>query len=300
MVPCGRCRSHPGRRRAGDPVSLVVDAPGLYLGVPDDVYHSDTGAVSSTGLRRLLPPYTPDHFRHEQVNGQKAKAEFDFGHAAHLYALGVGARIVIPADPGTGEPFELWNTKECKAQVARAREAGHVPLKRREDDKARAMISVLREHPTAGPLFDLEGEAESEASLWWIDPGTGVWCRARFDVLRRLPSGRLLGVDYKTCDDASPTGFAKSVGSWRYDQQEAHYCAGAAVLGEPCEFLFVAQEKAPPYRVGVYRLDDEWAAIGHDRNRRALEVYAECLASGRWPGYSPEVVTAAAPRWVTT
>ena len=282
-------------------MSIVVDAPGVYLDVPDAVYHSDTGAVSSTGLRRLLPPYTPSHFRHEQVEGQKPKAEVDFGHAAHLYALGVGARIVVPAD-AEGVPYREWRTDRSKEQVAAAREAGHVPLKPQDDGKARAMISVLRGHPTAGPLFDLDGDAEaaSEVSLWWLDPATGVWCRARFDILRRLPSGRLLGVDYKTCDDASPTGFVKSVANWRYDQQAAHYCAGAAVLGEPVEFLFVAQEKALPHRVGVYRLDDEWLAIGYERNRRALELYARCLESGEWPGYSPEVVTAAAPRWVAT
>ena len=283
-------------------MSLVVDAPGVYLDVPDDVYHSDTGAVSSTGLRKLLPPSTPAHFRHYIDHGQAPKAAYDLGHAVHREILGEGADIAVPSD-GDDVPFEEWRTKEAKAEVARIRAAGQVPVKADAMDRVRAMTTAVREHETAGPLMDRGRvpDAQAELSMWWQDPGTGVWCRSRFDLLTRDADGRLIGVDVKSTDDASPYAFAKSVGSYRYDQQAAHYLAGCAVLdpGTPVGFVFVAVEKEPPYGVGLYELRDDDLAAAHERNGRALRVYAECVASGVWPSYSVEVEPLDLPRWVT-
>ena len=38
-------------------------------------------------------------------------------------------------------------------------------------------------------------------------------------------------------------------------------------------------------------------SIGAARNRRALEVFAECTATGRWPGYSDEIAYLSLPAW---
>jgi hypothetical protein len=276
--------------------------PGVYLDVPDVDYHADP-ALSSTQVRNLLPPSsTPAHFRWLADHGRPPTREFDIGHAVHRAVTGVGAPWVVPITP-EGRPYEKWQTNDAKAQVAAARAAGSVPLKAAEVETVLEMLAALRAHPLAGPLLDLQtGQVATEVSLWWCDEPTGVDCRARFDILRRFPNGQVLAVDLKSCDDASLRGFTKTVwsDSRRYDQQEAWYRSGAAALDDPVsDFWFVLQEKAPPYAVGVYRIDVDALAAAHERNHRAVALYAECMASGVWPGYPAEVVTVSAPRWAS-
>lgn len=57
-------------------------------------------------------------------------------------------------------------------------------------------------------------------------------------------------------------------------------------------------EKAAPYLVGVFELDDEFAQIGYEDAKRARELYAECVATGTWPGYPVEVQSVQAPAWL--
>ena len=281
-------------------MSPVTEA-GVYPGVPDAVYHADP-ALSSTALRKVLAPSTPAHLRHYLDHGQATKAAYDVGHAVHREILGEGAVIAVPSD-GDGVVYEVWRKADAKAEVARIRARGQVPVKPDAMATVQAMAAAVREHPTAGPLMDRDRvpQAQAELSMWWQDATTGVWCRSRFDLLTLDGAGRLIGVDVKSTGDASPSGFAKSVASYRYDCQAAHYLAGCAALdaGADVGFVFLAVEKDPPHGIGLYQLDGEDLAAAHDRNARAIAVYAECLASGRWPSYSPEIETLTLPRWVT-
>jgi hypothetical protein len=62
-------------------------------------------------------------------------------------------------------------------------------------------------------------------------------------------------------------------------------------------FVFVVQEKTPPYLVTPVQLDDEDIDLGHMLNARALEVFAECSEVGQWPGYTSDVALVNLPRW---
>lgn len=140
--------------------------------------------------------------------------------------------------------------------------------------------------------------------------------------------------DLKTTEDASPEGFAKSMANYRYDVQAPYYLDGVkkaleqgkcippvegasemsvywideatGVLcrcrpdwwrGYPKNFVFIAVEKKPPYAVGVYVLDSASTEIGRAIYQHDLQVYAECLASDKWPGYGDLVQTINMPAW---
>lgn len=140
--------------------------------------------------------------------------------------------------------------------------------------------------------------------------------------------------DLKTTEDASPEGFAKSMANYRYDVQAPYYLDGVkkaleqgkcippvegasemsvywvdeatGVLcrcrpdwwrGYPKNFVFIAVEKKPPYAVGVYVLDSASTDIGRAIYQHDLQVYAECLASDKWPGYGDLVQTINMPTW---
>jgi hypothetical protein len=122
-------------------------------------------------------------------------------------------------------------------------------------------------------------------------------CRAKVDWLR--PDGL---VDYKTTRDANPDFLRRSVYDHGYHVQAAWYLRGWRALFPEVEpfFLFVAQEKEPPYLTTVFDLTDNALTDGDARCRQALEIYAACKADDKWPGYADDITTIDLPPWVRT
>ena len=86
------------------------------------------------------------------------------------------------------------------------------------DDRAQIsrMAEAVWAHPAAAALLHWEGKAET--THMWTDPATGLACKCRPDWLTN--DGRLI-VDLKTTEDASPAGFRKSIGAFRYHVQSS-------------------------------------------------------------------------------
>lgn len=269
----------------------AITGPGLYPDLPADAYHAHRESLSSSGARRLLAPSCPAKFRYEQDHGQPHKVVWDIGTAAHKIVLGDGPELVkIDA--------EIWNTNKVKAEVAEAREAGKVPLKPSQYAMVHAMADAIRLHPLAARLLE-PGAGVPEQSLFWTDEETGVMLRCRPDWVREPINGITPVVDYKTADSAEPGAVRRSVQRWGYHQQDPWYMDGLRALGiaERPVFIFVVQEKTPPYLTTVVQLEPEAVDRGRELNRRAIQTYADCVASGRWPGYSDDIVHISLPDW---
>lgn len=279
-----------------DAVDYTVTGPGIY-DIPEDIYHADPvpgGSLSSTGARLLVEPGGPAKFDWARRHGKLPTEAMEFGTAAHHEILGTGAEVV---------PIDAENYQTKKAQQARdeARARGAVPMLPHQLDALGAMAQALREHPLASAL--LTGWGRPEQSAFWRDKETGVICRSRYDVFPtgKTVLGRVLVPDYKTAKDAGPEAFAKAVNERGYHQQAPFYLDGLRALrlaDEDAAFAFVVQEKTPPFLVAVYQLDAAALMIGAHRNRKALRTYAECAASGHWPGYSEDIETVSLPAWV--
>lgn len=265
--------------------------PGIHQ-MTNEEYHSHRDALSSSGARMLLPPSCPALFRHAQDTPPEPKKTFELGSAAHKLVLGEGPDLVrVDA--------EKWMTAAVKAEVAAIRDEGGIPLKPADYQQVHDMADALRRHPIAAALFD-PARGKPEQSLFWRDRPTGVMRRARFDWLPDARSGRLIIPDYKTCRSAEPTALARAVQEFGYHQQDDWYRAGAKALGladDSAAFVFVCQEKTAPYVVTVVEMDAEARRIGAARNRRALEVFAECAETGVWPGYSDDIAYLSLPTW---
>lgn len=270
----------------------MITAPGIYE-LTNAQYHGDPvacGSLSSTEARTLL--VCPARFRYDKDHAETPKRTFEFGNAAHKHVLGVGDDVEVL-------DFDNYLTK--KARVARdvARIEGRTPVLAAEWATVEAMAAAIRQHPIAGRLLT-PGAGAAEQSLIWIDPRCKIWRRVRLDWLPNPPaSGRMIVADYKTARSAEKTAFARSCAEYGYHCQADWYLDGVrAVCGvtDPA-FVFIAQEKTPPYLVNVIELDKVAMTIGRDRNWRSLEIYAECVASGRWPSYSDDVELVSLPRW---
>lgn len=270
-------------------------APGIYR-MTAEQYHADPvpgGSLSSTGARKLLPPSCPALFRYEQDHGTEPKRVFDLGSAAHKMVLGIGPAIeVIEADN--------YRTKAAQAQRDEARERGDIPLLPDEYAQVQAMAAALREHPVAAALFDPD-HGLPEQNLIWRDHQTGIMRRSRLDFLPETRrNGRVIIPDYKSCASAEPDALRKAVHNFGYHQQADWYLTGAQELGlagDDAAFVFVAQEKNPPYLVTVFELDHEAMRTGKARNRQALSIYQWCTETGNWPGYTDDIALISLPPW---
>lgn len=264
----------------------LITESGVY-DIPSDVYHHDPvpgGSLSSSGARLLLPPNCPALYRHRVDNPAPPKRVFDFGHAAHKEVLGVGPELVVVDAPD-------WRTKAAREARDTAYEAGSVPLLFDEYDQVQQMAAAIRRHPVASVLFNPE-RGRAEQSLFWVDPETGVWRRARLDWLpdNISDAGRLIIPDYKTAASGDLRAIQRAIHAHGYHQQNAWYqdAVVALQLAEQAAFVFVFQEKTAPYLVTVVEVDAAALAIGRTLNRKALDVYRHCTATGRWPGYADD------------
>lgn len=255
---------------------LIPAHDGVYTDIPDTVYHADHDSLSSSGARTILWE-APAKFIEKKPD---PKPEYDFGHAAHKLVLGVGEEIVEIDAPN-------WQTKAAGEARRQAWDEGKIPMLSKYMLAAHEMAKRVVEHPIAGALLST---GDPEITGYWHDPATGVRLRWRADWLHP-GRNRLIIVDYKTTKNAAPAGFHRSISDYRYHQQDAFYRDGvmACELDPDPLFLFIAQEKVPPYLVSVHECRDWQVERGRALNRKAIEIYAHCVETNTWPGYAEHI-----------
>lgn len=272
----------------------TVPGPGVY-DLPEVHYHADPvegGSLSSSGARKLLDT-CPAKFRHWEDTGGEVKQVWDEGSAAHKLVLGAGPELVrIDADE--------WRSNKVKAEVAEVRARGAIPLKPKQWDMVHGMAAALHRHKLAASLLSPDAGLP-EQTVIWQDPQTGVMCRALLDMLRHpAPGGATFYVpDYKTAECAHPDKVSRSVSDWGYHVQGWWYrqAVKAAGRGPDVQFALIVQEKSAPYLVSVCFPDRESIEAGGMLARDAINLYAECVESGVWPGYPEQGVPVSLPPW---
>lgn len=199
------------------------------------------------------------------------------------------------------EGVEFTTTAFLRGEYARDNE-GKTELTPAEWRDVRGMRDKALENPIlANLLTDPRGVAE--ASVYWIDGETKQLCRCRPD----LWVGDVI-LDIKTTDDAREEKFEKSIHNFRYHVQEAYYMDGIKAAIEqgaelppgckmPTTFVFGVIEKKRPYLNNVLKIRAESVEIGRRDYRRDLRTYADCMQSGKWPGYGDGVKSVGLPEW---
>jgi len=196
-------------------------------------------------------------------------------------------------------PDVARTTKAGKLEWELAATGGKKLLKKDEWDTVQYMLRGVLEHPMAHKILTAPGRAEE--SFFGECPETGLTLKCRPDWL--TDSGWL--VDLKTTQDASLSGFQKSVANFRYHVQAAHYLNvfKLATGTIPHGFIFITVESNDPYAVQVFEASPlmiESGALEAARNLRALAHAALTYPLGLpWPSYSSEIVTLDPPAWIT-
>lgn len=267
-----------------------ITSPGVYP-LPANVYHGHKWALSSGRAKSLVDPEScPAKVRHADENPEVRTKDMDFGKAAHEWLLEGDSwpqRFTVLSEGHNG------TTKAGKAEVAEIEAAGKIPLKHEAFETIKAMVDALKAHSFAWKAFR---NGRIEQSLYWKDAETGIWCRCRPDY---LPIRGNILVDYKTQRSAAPIYLRRSMYNLGYHQQADWYCTGVRELGliESPRFVFIMQEKTPPYLVKAVESNPNalaWAAI---QNRAARHIFARCLRSGEWPDFGDDVEQIDLPPW---
>lgn len=143
----------------------------------------------------------------------------------------------------------------------------------------------MRNAAISAPFVAKLLQGEHEKPMLWVDELTGETCKIRIDVLNTSTSTPII-VDYKSTEDASTEGFMRSALKYGYDLQSAMYSEGfEKVTGIKPLFVFIAQEKKPPYSVNILQADKLFLQRGYEIYRELLGIFHDCRESGVYWGY---------------
>jgi len=261
---------------------------GFYENIPMQTYHKDP-AYSRSDLV-LVKDFSPAHY--------KAKEEFKetpamiFGSACHMACL---EPDLFPTKYSVMPEDLNLRTKDGKAFKAMADEKGKTLLSASDGDKIFAMQKKLLAHPLSKRYLN---NGKFEISGFFKDPNYHLPCKVRFDYF--IPPK--IVVDYKTARDAREWPFTGMAFNSRYHVQSAWYsfalsCIDRDVNFFDVDFIFVVQEKEPPYEIMVYEAGEEFKREGMHFCESALKIIDTCQEHNNWPGYDPLVTSLDLPEW---
>lgn len=93
-------------------------------------------------------------------------------------------------------------------------------------------------------------------------------------------------VDYKTTASCADGAFERSVRKFGYKLQVGMYTEGLWYNEqEEFGFIFVAQEKTPPYAVRCYIATEDFIYEGTDKFHELMGLYKWCKDNKTWYGY---------------
>ena len=276
---------------------LPITRPGVYKGIPLDLYHSSElfdgkPSISSSGMRKLMRE-SPEHYWCESpYNPQriepKDKKHFVIGRALHHLVSGerfFGKLFAITPenifDPKEKRPVR-WNGNRivCRDWIQREKDRGRSILTLEDAKNLEGMALALGRHPAVMQGI-LRGHVEH--SFFWVDKDTGVWCKWRPDA---TPIGSLDYVDLKTTTDVRYPALVRTLGELAYYWQGGlGRMATRELLGaELKSFTLLFIEKDPPWSIALEEVKEYLLIRGELACKVAIMRFAECWKANHWPG----------------
>lgn len=243
-------------------------------------------ALSASGLKELKK--APAKFQHWQDNPTTPTPAMEFGTAVHCFLLEqseFGNRYAVFPEPGINKNTKVWKdfvkfnaNKKC--------------LKQEEFKQIEDMVAEVMKHPIAKAALDEPGVYEVEK--YWEDDGVQFKCK----LDKWTPKLNII-TDYKTTQDASTEGFVRNAYSLGYHLGCAQYQAAYEKEGIKPAFLFITQEKEPPYLVNVLEPSDAFLARGIKERDELIQVYKKATLENKWEGYGEGINKLELPTWIS-
>ena len=293
-----------------------ISEPGFY-NISLDRHHAqpcDGPSVTSGVLRQMELATPADVWAFHMLNPNRWEKEqtaaLRLGRAMAAYVEGgmdavAQQFIVLPEDrprKPTAQQIAAFDggtaSGAATASVTfwRAVEAdGRDVLSAAEKTMIEDMGKILAQDPAACAVMG----GIPEVTMAWKDERTGLWLLSRPDTV----SFDGMMSDYKKMNTQGRP-FNHRVVDQRitehgYDMQMAFAAeVFERITGNwPGVVGIVAQWDQPPHHVILREISEEDLRIAQFRNRRAIDRFAECLASGDWPGPGADVGVYLRPDW---
>lgn len=247
-------------------------APQLFD--PRDAYFRSDAMSCSTACALL--DSVPAQIRYDLDNPQESTKAMDFGKLAHRSVLeGQDLRhshFIVP------DNFTRAHHKKWARLIAEIDESGLPELKQSDFAQIEAMRAKILEHELAPLLFKT---GTPETPHYWRCGRTGMDCKALFDY---RPDGVIFG-DYKTVHSLDNDALKRAVANLHWAHRAWWYMDGIRDLTgvDKPQYVFVCQDKRPPYlvRVAVLQAEDIKRA-GYEMLAKR-QLWQDCRESGHYP-----------------
>lgn len=262
--------------------------------ITDEAYHGGEG-LSSTGVKKMLR--SPAHFL-EPTEDTDALRQGRMIHEMMFQPHRFDAMYAYEPrinGPKNKNPWKQeWDAfkEDCAAKRLQIIDADTSVM-------LRGMSCALRRNETwdrmaQSALYEVAAYAQRNVN------GVAVLTKAKADML--IPMGDTLVIaDLKSCQDARPEAFARSIIDYGYHISAAWYLdVFSAALDRKFEsFVWIPVEKPSPHGVSFYPASKEMLRIGRVESDRAVTAYAECVKTGVWPAYTEAFQELELPTWYT-
>ena len=227
-----------------------------------------------------------------QFNQRKDTPALKMGRAVH-------EAVFEPRKFGSGETFvesrKFGRTKvEQEAKdLFLSQHEGKTVLDQDEYCEATEIASAVLRTKTGSSLIN---GSQSEVSIFWTCPDTGVLCKGRIDAWNKKES---IIIDLKTTSDSlSEESLKRVIAIRRYYRQLAWYSYGLDLLGEPSDLqVLIFVQKRKPYLTAFRPLSFSSVVQGKAEMQQLVKQYAKCLESNEWPGLPDKLITIELAAW---
>lgn len=283
----------------------TITRSGVFSGISLEDYHGkrdllDGPSVSKSALKWLIPAmggspkafwgrwqWNPDHVQQDTTKA------LDFGKAAHSLLLGdevFSEKFVVrpshrPDDMALPEKERRqWNANanDCKAFLKDAEDNGLTVINPDQFERIRRIHADAKDYPVVRQGL-LNGRIER--SMFWKDPETGIWLRARPDA---LPNADGVYADLKTAGKFDEDFLERQIFDAGYYLQAAitrMVCRGLGMPFETFVLLYVLNDEVPD--TAHVEIDQFDIDRGERVVRWCLQTIRRCLDAGEWPGARP-------------
>jgi len=303
-------------------MTIEVDSEGFMTGIGSETpsqYHTDPckhpSLSAHTAMRLLRCP--EDVMRtHPKLGGSRHQREYtdSMDNGNLIDALLTGAKYVPSAKQSHAalgkngkelgsveyETFgdlvivdaDAWQSNSAKEIRELARDQNKTPILRAD------FVSQYGKVPEYLARLELAGVTlegvQTQVPIYWVEEsstGQRVQCRGLLDIVDDMEcpeTGEDCGVaitDLKTAADISDKGIARSIFQYNYHVQGAVYQRGYHKATDVVARVRLAFLRTSLPAARADWLGETWLQFGALLWERAVDIWAECLSTGYWPGH---------------